>query len=128
MRSSEFHEKLLPFNSRLYSLAYRMLHSREEAEDAVQEVYLKLWKMRDQLSEYKHVEGLAFRMTSNHCLDVLRRRSTGWEVMEKETYEASGRQTEDPEEALERKEQSDMLRKAIERLPTPCSCAPCAYD
>jgi RNA polymerase sigma-70 factor (ECF subfamily) len=96
-----------------------MLHNREEAEDAVQEVYLKLWKIRDQLPDYKSIEGLAFRITSNHCLDLLRRRSTGWEVMEKEMHDRSLQETEDPAELLERKEQAELLQRMIDRLPEP---------
>src|SRR6056297_3347203 len=74
MRSSEFKILVLPFSSRLYKLAYSLLGNREEAEDAVQEVYLKLWKMRDDLEKYKSIEALCVQVTRNRCLDQLRRR------------------------------------------------------
>jgi len=76
MKSSEFKILLMPFSSRLYRLAFGLLGNREEAEDTVQEVYLKLWKMRDDLGKYNSLEALSVRITRNLCLDQLRRRKT----------------------------------------------------
>lgn len=96
-----------------------MLKNREEAEDAVQEVYLKLWKLRDRLDDYKSLEGLAFRITSNLCLDLLRRRSTSREVIEQETYTSDGQDNQDPSGELEQKEFKEGVRKLIDQLPEP---------
>ena len=60
MKSSDFKLLVLPYSSRLYRLAYSLLGSKEEAEDIVQEVYMKLWDMRNDLPKYNSIEGLGF--------------------------------------------------------------------
>ena len=84
MKSSDFKLLVLPYSSRLYRLAYSLLGSKEEAEDIVQEVYLKLWKMRNDLPSYNSIEGLSVRITRNICLDLLRRRKTTQGIMKEE--------------------------------------------
>jgi RNA polymerase sigma-70 factor (ECF subfamily) len=46
--------------------------STEEAEDATQEILVKLWNKNDSLEEYKSVEALAMTMTKNYCFDQLK--------------------------------------------------------
>ena len=74
MNQKEFIELLLPCKDKLYRLAKRLLVSSDEAEDAVQEVYLKLWKGRDKINNYRSPEAFAITMTKNYCLDRLKSR------------------------------------------------------
>jgi RNA polymerase sigma factor (sigma-70 family) len=74
MTRKEFEIDILPLSRTLYRFAFRFLSSREEAEDAVQEIFLKLWKMRDKLSEYNNIRAFTMTMTRNHCLDRLRKK------------------------------------------------------
>ena len=121
MKSSEFKMMVMPFSSRIYRLAYRLTGSREEAEDVVQEVYLKLWKMRNELPNYKSIEALSIRITRNHCLDQLRRRKTTLEVMQVEgrSREEIRQEEETPDEQMEKKERSKVLNEMIDHLPEP---------
>ncbi|MBX2829053.1 MAG: RNA polymerase sigma factor [Flavobacteriaceae bacterium] len=72
MNQKEFLATVLPYKDKLYRLAKRLLVSAEEAEDAVQEVYLKLWKGRENIGNYKNPEAFAVTMTKNFCLDRLK--------------------------------------------------------
>ncbi len=74
MSDKEFENIVLHSARRLYSIAFRILRIKEEAEDAVQETYLKLWRMKNRLEEYKSVEALAVTAVKNHCLDLIRKR------------------------------------------------------
>ena len=47
MTPEEFRKVFLPEGRRLYALAFRYLNDREEAEDVVQEVMMKLWEERE---------------------------------------------------------------------------------
>ena len=49
-----------------------MLQNNEDAEDMVQEVFLKLWIARDTLKQYTSLEAFAMRMTKNMCLNRLK--------------------------------------------------------
>ncbi|MEM9076506.1 MAG: RNA polymerase sigma factor [Bacteroidota bacterium] len=72
MQQSDFLNVVMPFKDKLYRLAKRLLVSKEEAEDATQEVLLKLWSKNESMSDYKNVEAFAMTMTKNFCLDRLK--------------------------------------------------------
>ncbi|MCK0131346.1 RNA polymerase sigma factor [Flavobacteriaceae bacterium F08102] len=72
MRQTEFLTTVLPFKDKVFRLAKRLLVSKDEAEDATQELYLKLWKNKEKLGNYKNVEAFAMTMTKNYCLDQLK--------------------------------------------------------
>jgi RNA polymerase sigma-70 factor (ECF subfamily) len=72
MRQSEFLDTVMPFKDKVFRLAKRLLVSTEEAEDATQELYFKLWKNKSKLSNYKSVEAFAMTMTKNYCFDRLK--------------------------------------------------------
>lgn len=67
-----FNTEVLPLKGRLYRLALGYLKDSNDAEDAVQEVFVKLWHMRSSLSKYRSIEALAVTITKNHCLDQLK--------------------------------------------------------
>lgn len=67
-----FNQRILPVQGRLFRLAQMFLRNREEAEDAIQDVLLRLWTNRQQLESYQSVEALAVQMTKNLCLDRLK--------------------------------------------------------
>ncbi|WP_397362402.1 RNA polymerase sigma factor [Olleya sp. R77988] len=72
MTQSEFLKIVMPFKDKVFRLAKRLLVSREEAEDATQEVLLKLWKNKTKIESYKNVEAFSMTMTKNFCLDKLK--------------------------------------------------------
>ena len=72
MKQTEFLNTVMPFKDKVYRLAKRLLVSSEEAEDATQELFMKLWNRRDKLSSYKSVEAFAMTMTKNYCFDRLK--------------------------------------------------------
>ncbi|MFD2727328.1 RNA polymerase sigma factor [Hyunsoonleella rubra] len=72
MTQSEFLNIVMPFKDKLFRMAKRLLISTEEAEDATQEVLLKLWRNKEKIEEYKNVEAFSMTMTKNFCLDKLK--------------------------------------------------------
>ena len=74
MSEKEFENIVLKSARRLYSVAFRILRTKEDAEDAVQETYLKLWRMRTGLEQYDNIEALSVTIVRNHCLDIIRKR------------------------------------------------------
>ena len=77
MNQNEFMQLVSPFKDKLYRVAKRLLVSTEEAEDATQEVLVKLWVKHESLSAYNSVEALAMTMTKNYCLDQLKSKRAG---------------------------------------------------
>ncbi len=72
MNQSEFMQLVNPFKDKLFRVAKRLLVSTEEAEDATQEVLVKLWNKNETLDNYNSVEAVAMTMTKNYCLDQLK--------------------------------------------------------
>lgn len=72
MTQQEFVLLTHPFRDKIFRLAKRLLVSTEEAQDAAQEILLKLWNKKNGLQAYRSVEALAMTMTKNYCLDQLK--------------------------------------------------------
>ena len=72
MTQSEFLNIVLPFKDKVFRLAKRLLISTEEAEDATQEVLMRLWSNKNKIEEYKNVEAFSMTMTKNFCYDKLK--------------------------------------------------------
>lgn len=77
MQQTEFLNVVLPFKDKLYRLAKRLLVSKEEAEDATQEILMKLWSKNNKMEGYNNVEAYAMMMTKNFCLDRLKSKQAG---------------------------------------------------
>ena len=61
------------YQSRIHTLAYRMLHSREEAEDVTQETFLNVYRALGTFQGERFSPWI-YKIASNLCLDFLRRR------------------------------------------------------
>ena len=61
MDTESFKREFLPYHRKLYCVAYRLLENAADAEDLVQEAYLKLWDKREGLSVISNPE--AFSVT-----------------------------------------------------------------
>ena len=72
MNEKEYFKIVSPFKDKIFRVARRLLVSIEEAEDATQEVLLKLWKHREKFKDYKSPEAFAMTMTKNWCFDRLK--------------------------------------------------------
>ncbi|MBL7865712.1 MAG: sigma-70 family RNA polymerase sigma factor [Cyclobacteriaceae bacterium] len=72
MTLEAFQSMVFPVKNKLYRFAYRLLGNNEEAKDVVQEVFIKVWNGRDQLSEVENMEAWCMRITKNLSLDRLR--------------------------------------------------------
>ena len=68
----EFKIRINEIKDKLYRFAKRMLSSREEAEDAVQEVFVKLWQKMDKLDSMRNFDAYSMVVTKNLCIDRLR--------------------------------------------------------
>ena len=77
MNQIEFLQVIAPFKDKVFRLAKRLLVSKEEAEDATQEVLVKLWNKNEILESYSSVEAFAMTMTKNFCLDQLKSKRAG---------------------------------------------------
>lgn len=113
MKKTEFLDTVLPFKDKLYRVAKRILISSDEAEDAVQEVYYRLWNNREKIANYRSPEAFAVTITKNYCLDRLKSKQASNLTIVHSNYEAR----ENIERKLEAEEGVDLVFKIMETLP-----------
>lgn len=73
--TAAFEHLVLTYQDRLFRLAYRMLNDRGEAEDIVQETLTTSWRGLPMLADVDAFGAWVYRLATNKCLDLLRRRS-----------------------------------------------------
>ncbi|MGO3182083.1 MAG: RNA polymerase sigma factor [Aequorivita sp.] len=113
MNKTEFTDLVLPFKDKLYRLAKRILVSKDEADDAVQEVFLKLWKGKEKIGSYKSPEAFAITMTKNYCLDRLKSKQASNLKIVHSNYQTS----ENIENKIEANDGVEIVLKIMETLP-----------
>jgi len=61
------------YRKRVYTVSLQYLRSEILAEDAMQEIFLKLWTLTDHLTEVRNLEAYLMQLTKYKCLNMLRR-------------------------------------------------------
>lgn len=114
MQQSDFLKIVTPFQDKLYRLAKRLLVSREEAEDATQEVLLKLWSKSKAMGSYNNVEAFAMTMTKNFCLDRLKSKQAGNLKLVHSNYREEGSSLQ---KQVEASDSVNWVQKIMQDLP-----------
>ena len=114
MTQSEFLNVVMPFKDKLYRLSKRLLISAEEAEDATQEVLMKLWSKNSNIANYKNVEAFAMTMTKNFCLDRLKSKQSSNLKLVHSNYEDGNTSLQ---KQLEARDSVSWVEKIMEELP-----------
>ncbi len=114
MTQSEFLNVVMPFKDKLYRLAKRLLVSSEEAEDATQEILMKLWSNNKAIAKYKNVEAFAMTMTKNFCLDRLKSKQSNNLKLVHSNYQDGAASLQ---KQVEAKDSVSWVEKIMEELP-----------
>jgi len=118
MTAKEFNTSVVPMNAKLFRYAYRFLENRDEAQDAVQEVFVKLWNLRDQIGKVNNIEAFAIRVTRNYCLDQIKaKRTVSLDV--NDYFRDRISDTSDPQEELVKADTMRELGRILQRMPEP---------
>lgn len=107
---NDFSNIWLPHAERFYKVAFYLLESESDAEDAVQELYLKLWKTRDSLGCVKNPVAYGISVLKNICVDRIRKRT----VRKAEPLEKAPPLEDVPSER--HSEMRDTLRYLLEEM------------
>jgi len=113
MNQKEFLDLVLPMRQKIFRLSKRLLTSREEAEDATQEVLIKMWNKNKELGKYNSIEAMMMTMTKNYCLDRLKSKQASNLQLVHSNY--SNR--DNLEKQTEDKDKLNWVEKIIDELP-----------
>jgi RNA polymerase sigma factor (sigma-70 family) len=114
MNQHTFINLIDPVKDKIYRLALRLLTSREAAEDATQDVILKLWSRNDKLKEYANLEAFAMTVTKNHCLDQLKLKQNNNLKIVHSNYDSN---ENNQHQQLEIDDELDQVNRILDLLP-----------
>ncbi len=114
MTPEEFKIELLPVKNKLFRLSIRLLGNKQEAEDTVQEAFLKIWNMRNDLKRYKSKEALLVTMTRNLCLDKLKSKKNKFDSLNENINHHSAH---NPQQISEQSDAVNQVKTLIQTLP-----------
>lgn len=115
MELETFKITVLPLQEKLFNISRRMMEDKSDAEDIVQETFLKLWQIREKLDGYNSVEALAIQVAKNLALDKLKQhRPEGTDITQL-SLDSGGR---NPAEELEQRDAVARIRWLIGKLPS----------
>jgi RNA polymerase sigma-70 factor (ECF subfamily) len=109
------------FHKCVYSTAYHMLCNHEDALDAVQDVFIKVFEGLRKFRRGSSLSTWIYRICINVCLDRLRRRKetlmSSLSDEEREGLIELPDPSPPPEEVVEKNELKELVRSAINSLP-----------
>ena len=108
MTIKEFKINLLPLKNRMFRLSLNLLNNCDDAEDAVQEVFVKIWNTKEKMANLKNIKAFMMTVTRNHCLDKLKSKRNRFLTLNEDITKQS---TSSPYESLE---QADLVKKVKE--------------
>jgi RNA polymerase sigma factor (sigma-70 family) len=104
------------YNSRIYNFAYRFLRNSEAAEDATQEVFVKMLKHANQFHGDAKLSTWLFSITANWCRDYLRKSENKAKEAEDVLISLPAPSELAPDRNLERREDEQRIQKALTAL------------
>jgi RNA polymerase sigma-70 factor, ECF subfamily len=125
-RGWNFEAAAMPFVDALYNTAYRMTRNAQDAEDLVQETYLKAYKYYDKFEEGTNFKAWLFKIMKNTFINNYRKRQQAppqsdfadiEESFESQVSEDYGRKIKDPEEELLEDVLDEDIQRALDDLP-----------
>jgi RNA polymerase sigma-70 factor (ECF subfamily) len=125
-RSARFERDALPFLDQLYAAALRMTRNPADAEDLVQETYVKAFAAFHQFTEGTNLKAWLYRILTNTFINSYRKRQRepqqsasedveDWQLARAESHTSSGLRSAEAE-ALDRLPDSDV-KDALQRIP-----------
>ena len=115
MKEQRFLNDILPLKDKLFRMALHITLNRAEAEDVVQDTFIKVWERSDEWDRIESMEAFCMTICRNRALDKkgLAHQS---DVELKENID-SPLVARDPLTELTEKQQVDTVRKLVEQLP-----------
>lgn len=111
--ASEIYDR---YSGRIYNFAFRFLKNSEAAEDATQEVFVKMLKHANQFHGDAKLSTWLFSITANWCRDYLRKADNKSKESDDVLVTLPAPAELSPDRNLEKREDAARVRKALEAL------------
>ena len=116
MKHEQFKRIWIPLSSSFYNVALHFLEDEADAEDAVQDLYVRLWNSKDDLEKVLNPKAYGLTLIRNICIDRIRQKNI--RRSEELTEDRTGHITSPPEDIkASDRESARRLLKAMQMLP-----------
>ena len=111
------------YRRKIYSLAYQILRNHLDADEVVQETFVRVYRKRGELKDVKYFSSFIIRVATNYAIDLLRKHR-GHSGIPEDTATMPGsvqldlaRRVATPSENYEKKRLMEEISRALEKLP-----------
>jgi RNA polymerase sigma-70 factor (ECF subfamily) len=117
--ATAFEQLIIRYERRIFALAMKLLGSTDDAQDAAQEVFLRMFKYIHRFDIHKPIEPWLMQMTVNVCRNIGRNRQRRWDTFPAtvDSEVAIANECRDPHSGLAEEQQRQMLWRALDTLP-----------
>ena len=112
MESTQFNQQILNHSDKLFRFAKSILRNEVAAQDAVQELAMKLWEKKSVLDDVENMQAFTMRSMRNLCLDIIRQKRDEDELQVEMEFDEPN-----PYQQTERKDLASKIRIMIDNLP-----------
>lgn len=116
---NDFEEVVRKYHQQVFRTAMGFVHSKEDAEDVTQDVFLSAYKNRDRFQGGSELVTWLYRITVNTSLNHLakKKRRLFFTFGQDKEFERLPAAEDNPQQIMERNENDGMIRAAIDSLP-----------
>jgi len=114
MDQLEFKEFVQTNQNKLFRFALRLIPKEDDAKDIVQDVLIKIWDRRNELSKIENIDGWMFTVTRNLCIDRIRARKVHLDINTQVQVEDK---QDNPHELSSKSQLLGLMRKLIDEMP-----------
>ncbi len=114
MDQLEFKEFVQANQDKLFRFALRLIPKEDDAKDIVQDVLIKIWDRRNELSKIENIDGWMFTVTRNLCIDRIRARKVHLDINTQVQVEDK---QDNPHEQSSKNQLLGLMRKLIDEMP-----------
>jgi len=118
-----FETLLMRFRRKIYSLAYQVLGNHLDADEVVQETFVRVYRKREELKDVRYFSSFIIRVATNYSIDLLRKRK-GHSGIGDDAVSLPGdiqldlsHRVATPSDDFEKKRLMEEIHRALEQLP-----------
>jgi RNA polymerase sigma-70 factor (ECF subfamily) len=105
------------YSHKLYSFVFRILKNEADSEDIVQEVFIKIWELREKLDDYKLLNSFIFTIAYNNSISLIRKKISSSKYREYLRNKSVIKFSDNSFSEIEFNELNRHVEKLIESLP-----------
>lgn len=113
MQQEQLKKIVFQYKDHIYRLALSIMKNQAEAEDVLQDVFIRCWEKRHKLKDETKIKAYLMQTTRNRCLDLLKKSSKNQEINATTYYEQSFLTCDNYDE----KEKLKLVESLINQLP-----------